>query len=243
MPLPVAVDNTDVWKTLDSLSNCDVHHEFIRSFSSLPPAHLDFITHKASALRHNVPCQIDRSKFSSGGFNISFLLIFQDDTRWILRIRVPNPSQPLTAPDMPSGSVAQMLPSSIDTMRHVKARTTIPIPEVYIYDVTGNNALGAAFIVMEYLDGVPIPYHPDLSYELLEHKLLKQICRIAYQLYSLRFTSIGGIYASPAGTLIIGPKFANDGKVIKLFSTAKEYYIALTNDYWNTAASTLLATL
>lgn len=121
-----------------------------------------------------------------------------------------------------------------------------PYPEVYFYDVNSDNALGAAFIVMDYLDGFPIPYHRDLqfdhNYEILEHKIVKQICRIAHQLYSMRFKAIGGIYASQDKKVIIGPKSADNGRTTKPFPTAKDYYHALTNDYWNNAVSKFLAT-
>src|SRR2546421_3916250 len=66
----------------------------------------------------------------------------------------------------------------LDRYYKVHQNSTIPVPEIYFYDLTCNNTLKALFIVMEYLDEVPIPYHPDLNDEYFETTILEQICRI-----------------------------------------------------------------
>jgi hypothetical protein len=125
-------------------------------------------------------------------------------------------------------------------MRYVKANSLMPVPEIYFYDTTCNNPIGASFIVMEFLEGVPIPYS-DIDSENIEQttKIYKQICLTAYQLLSVRFDQIGGVYMDSSTGVVIGPKFGSDGKAYGPINTTDEYYKTLVNEYWKSAVSSL----
>jgi hypothetical protein len=237
------MDNDTVWQSLEHLSDRHPIADFVRTLSSpLGLAPFEFITHQASSLHNNVPCHVDLSKFSLGAFNVSYSVVFEDTTRWLLRIRAPNGLQsPILNSDHGiSQATSRMLQSSIDTMRYVKANSLMPVPEIYFYDTTCNNPIGASFIVMEFLEGVPIPYS-DIDSENIEQttKIYKQICLTAYQLLSVRFDQIGGVYMDSSTGVVIGPKFGSDGKAYGPINTTDEYYKTLVNEYWKSAVSSL----
>jgi len=129
-------------------------------------------------------------------------------------------------------------------MEYVKNNTTIPLPKVYFCDSSHNNSLGAPFMVMDYIDGVPIPFS-DIDLEHLPQvtKLYKPICHISYQLCRLRFNKIGSLYTgSPTDsihTMEFRPKFRWDGVQYGPFTNVRDYYISLANRYWEDALSSM----
>lgn len=85
-----------------------------------------------------------------GSFHILFPIKFGDGARWILKV-------PATGhPDRFDESDAKALTSEALTMRLIKRKTTIPIPEVYSFDASTHNILGCPFILMEYIEAVSL---------------------------------------------------------------------------------------
>ena len=110
-----------------------------------------------------VNCDLDtRVKF--GGVHMVVLLTFEDGQQWIARVRMPRLSM------TPDGSVQicepwteidqQWMKSEIDTMRYLREHSNIPIPELFVFDVTEQNAVGAPYTMMQCIYGNSIT---DLS--------------------------------------------------------------------------------
>ena len=92
--------------------------------------------------------------------------------------------------------------SEIATIRHVKENTSIPVPEIYYQDFNPDNAVGAAFVLMERLPGRHLyKTWDDLS---LVHKkvVLCEIASVVSQFASLSFDQIGCITNNGIGPTI-----------------------------------------
>ena len=90
-------------------------------------------------------CTTSRSPLH-GSYNILFPLIFGDGVRWLFK--VPARGYHGCWDDM----AAQALTSEALTMRYLR-RNSIPVPEVYSFEASIDNALGCPFILMEYVQG------------------------------------------------------------------------------------------
>ena len=84
-----------------------------------------------------------------GSYNILFRLIFGDNVEWVLK--VPSAGHAECWDDM----AARTLRTEVSTMRFLR-RSGLPIPAVYSFDASMDNALGCPFILMEYIDGRPL---------------------------------------------------------------------------------------
>ncbi|EEP80426.1 predicted protein [Uncinocarpus reesii 1704] len=83
---------------------------------------------------------------------------------------------------------------------YVMEKTTIPIPRIHSYSITGDNILGLPFLIIEYIDGNTL-YSIKLS--ALERKkrrhLYAQISDIYIQLYRQKFDRIGALTLTENG--------------------------------------------
>ena len=83
-------------------------------------------------------------------FHTVFFLQFDDDTRWILKVPAKG------VPEKWTVMAGRRLTAEAMTMRLLRRETTIPIPEIYAFDATFNNELNCPFILMEYINGIPL---------------------------------------------------------------------------------------
>ena len=83
-----------------------------------------------------------------GSRNLVYKLEFSDGVTWALKI--PKDSHP----DDYSIFTAAMLTLGVYTQQFVRRETTIPVSEIYEYDVNGDNDLGVPFVLMEFIEGV-----------------------------------------------------------------------------------------
>ncbi|KAI9822855.1 MAG: hypothetical protein M1826_000348 [Phylliscum demangeonii] len=85
-----------------------------------------------------------------GSNHILFVLLFADGARWLLKI-------PATGyRDAWDDRSAEGLRSEALTMRLLRRTTSIPVPEVYGFNESIEPQLGCAYILLEYMDGVPL---------------------------------------------------------------------------------------
>jgi hypothetical protein len=121
-----------------------------------------------------------------------FLEFYEDGVCWIFRIGKRSPLE----------GQAHVLQSEYYSMKYIKEHTTIPLPEVYDFNIEYNherNPVCSPYLMMEALGG------RTLSGEFenvipLEHqdKLLSQLADYREQLSSLRFPKIGNLNANEA---------------------------------------------
>ncbi|KAL9052778.1 MAG: hypothetical protein Q9162_005198 [Coniocarpon cinnabarinum] len=81
-----------------------------------------------------------------GTFNILFPIVFNDGTKWLLRL--PRTG---TADDYDISHAAEV-ESEPEILKMLRQETGIPVPEVYASE-TGHDKVGYPFVLMEYLEG------------------------------------------------------------------------------------------
>ncbi len=85
-----------------------------------------------------------------GAYNILFPLEFTDGCRWILK--VPSTGYLECYDDI----AARALTAEALTMQMLKRETSIPLPKVHLFDASLDNELNCPFILMDYIEGVPL---------------------------------------------------------------------------------------
>ncbi|KAB8256638.1 hypothetical protein BDV32DRAFT_161110 [Aspergillus pseudonomiae] len=141
------------------------------------------------------------TKSTIGGIHLIRILSF-GDVQWIARVQL-EPSTPLTT---------SLLRAEIDTMDLVRARTNIPIPKVFGYEVNDENIVGSAFILMEFLlgssamdaEGGYDSHHGQA--QLAERRpFYDEVAEIQVQMTSVRLPKIGSIVRRSESSFDVGP--------------------------------------
>ena len=178
---------------LQESSKPDPHHSEVTSGESSwdddgrPPLDLNY-----DALQHIASCYlpgnhgdcVNVGKLQWGAFNEIRLLEFEDQWSCIARFTCGRDQH------------VHVAENTYATMKYVRERTTIPVPEVYFTNLDPTNAVGAPFALME-------RKHGKTYYELwhdvsLNHKLaiVEQIADVLAQLADLQFNQIGSLNAN-----------------------------------------------
>jgi len=83
--------------------------------------------------------------------------------------------------------------SEIATARYLKRRTSIPVPEIYYYDLDPDNGIGAPLVLMERMPRRHLSsFWDNLSLDG-KKSVLSQIAAMIVQLASLKFNQIGSL--------------------------------------------------
>ncbi|KAI1182632.1 kinase-like domain-containing protein [Nemania serpens] len=161
---------------------------------------------RASNLNNGRPCEVLED--TNAGLNhIVRLLRFQDsNTLWIVRIPIRR-NDTRSKPARSSGIQAE-----VDVMRLLHERTNIGIPRIFDYELTANNPIGVAFILMEFLPGnVAMDAFGGWAshYGAIppEHRysFYSSVARMQVELTSVRFSKIGIIKRDADGKYDVGP--------------------------------------
>lgn len=96
------------------------------------------------------PSDVEILEAIYGSFHVLFPVQFSGGKRWLLKI--PSHGRKDTWNELS----AQTLVAEATTMRSLKVKTTIPVPQVFDFSATIDNALGCPYILLDYLDGVPL---------------------------------------------------------------------------------------
>jgi Phosphotransferase enzyme family len=170
---------------------------------------IDALENIATALRDGLPCRcIQNADLPPGGrYNLIFYLQFADGKIWIARIpSLIRAIRPLTDP-----LSQQAMWSMISVMRLVDERTSIPVPEVYGFDVTCNNDLGRPFVFLQKLEGEllwDVLNNKWKEHEAAFEKIMKQWGAYSMELLNLKFDSIGSIFQTQDGSYEVKQLFA-----------------------------------
>lgn len=125
---------------------------------------------------------IDITSLQRGEFHEIRVLHFEDG--WSCIARFTRAAEPLAKAE-----------SELATIEYVRKHTPIPMPEIYFVNHNENHVVGAAFVLMERVNGGPLD---NLWEELsLEHKLsvIEQLAGVYGQLAGLKFDHIGSLKA------------------------------------------------
>jgi hypothetical protein len=97
-----------------------------------------------SALRS---CILSPNASGSGAFSFTVPIRFDDGVEWIAKCSRPQVFEEF--PDI----VKLKLESEVATLRLLKERTTIPVPEVFAWDSSDDNPVGVRYILMSRAEG------------------------------------------------------------------------------------------
>ncbi|KAF9354826.1 hypothetical protein BGX26_007334 [Mortierella sp. AD094] len=130
--------------------------------------------------------------------------------------------------------------SEVATMQFVSEKTSIRVPKVYAWDANPRNSVGAEYILMEKIPGVPlITVWKTMSLEK-KKEIVSQVVEILLLLFNIKnfnFERIGSLYKGEvAGVYRIGPAISDaliQGKRASVsldrgpWVDTKEYFTAL----------------
>ncbi|KAH6956493.1 hypothetical protein DER45DRAFT_631067 [Fusarium avenaceum] len=108
-------------------------------------------------------------------------------------------------------TAADALASQVAVMRLVRQKTKAPVPEIYDWDPTINNEIGAPFICMAFLRGETASHvwfdqsNGTEAREELRFNILSSLSNIMAQFDSISFDKIGSITAAQDGSFSLGP--------------------------------------
>ena len=154
----------------------------------------------------------------SGSYNIVFPIEFEDGVKWMLKIHANG--------DHFDPVAATALESEVRTMQMIRKETIIPVPTIYAFDTSSQNALLSPFILMERLDGRPL-YHlwfdsqvPKARLGHFRVKVLQNLARAMAQLNKFTLNTGGSLVFDSDGTPV-GVGSAKVMDVVALFNKAK----------------------
>ncbi|TFY77349.1 hypothetical protein EWM64_g6662 [Hericium alpestre] len=121
-------------------------------------------------------------KLAEGSFNRIFLITMHDGFQMVVRIPYP-----ITVPKF------YAIASEVATMRFLRA-SGLPVPEVYNYSPSSDNATKMEYIFMEFMRGTKLS---DVWMELEEPDIasvLRQIAQLESRMMSIPFSAGGSLY-------------------------------------------------
>jgi len=121
-------------------------------------------------------------KLAEGGFNRIFLITMHDGFEMVARIPYP-----VTVPKF------YAIASEVATMRFLRS-SGLPVPEVYDYSASSDNAAKTEYIFMEFMRGLKLS---DVWLELEEpdiDSVLRQLAQLESRMMSIPFPAGGSLY-------------------------------------------------
>lgn len=173
-------------------SSCELDVEIFGPLASIPTHSLILLaTHLQKTVLHteaSKSCLVSRI---SGSFNIAHIIQL-DNLKLVIRVPASGWGNGMTE------TAALAIRSQVATLRLIKSQTTIPVPEIYGFDTTCNNEIGAPYICMSFMPGVPVStaWFDDLDYPRLEARrlrILTSLSRALAQLSKFSFKKIGSL--------------------------------------------------
>ena len=158
---------------------------------------LDGIYNLASLFNGGRHCKRGYDEFGAwvrkGGYNMSFWVEFDDGTKRVIRF----PMVGAIAQEL----VDEKLKIEIATMMFVSTETTIPIPKLIGYGLTGNthHLNGLPFLILTHVPGKPLGGVWDELDEVAKVKIYDQMADITIQLRSHPFDRIGSLTVDDRG--------------------------------------------
>ncbi|KAK4159555.1 kinase-like domain-containing protein [Cladorrhinum sp. PSN259] len=188
-----------------------------------------------------------------GSYNLVHIIQFDDGFQLIIRIPATGWGEGITA------TATNAIESHVVTLRLIASRTTIPVPQVYSFDTTASNAIGAPYICMSFISGQTLAaaWFDDTLKTPLEDrrlKILNTLSQCLAQLGQFSFSKIGSIIheqESGEATRTVGPCYdwsENEDGTFHVtasgpYNTASEYlddHFVVTDDRkspWKVAAT------
>ncbi|KAH6954057.1 kinase-like domain-containing protein, partial [Ilyonectria sp. MPI-CAGE-AT-0026] len=136
---------------------------------------------------------------------------------------------------------ARAMESQVATMRLIRNKTTIPVPEIYALDTTDNNEISAPYICMSFIPGktlseVWFDHSGTVPREELRHRILTSLSRTMAQFSCLAFDQMGSIMTDGSGAIVAasGPFDSTSGFLDKNSIPSSNEHV------WDTAEAKVL---
>ena len=208
------------WNGQERLSNSQntPYRKLILEF--LERIDLNILCQLASNLHGGVDCQVSE-QFTFGSENVIREIVFKDGNIWIARLYF-------------RAVEAGMVRSEAITMKYVKEHTTLPVPDVFGYNASCDNALGSPYIFMEAIHG---RHHALKSFgpvlDIPQDKramVCRQLADYLSQLNSLRFPALGALDIDEHGAICLTDVFRVHDKFPRCKEPTQYYrHIALSS--------------
>jgi aminoglycoside phosphotransferase (APT) family kinase protein len=151
---------------------------------------------------------------ANGSFHLCAMIETQGHGSYVIRV----PAHGTAALWRPEHAWA--LHSEVTTMKYIHENTRVPIPKVFAYDHTGNNAIGAPYIIMEKMKGTRagdmwyecMPHAPDWRWSRItsderahrkRKNFLKSLARCMAELGRLKFPRTGKLHSDDASRQVL----------------------------------------
>ena len=160
-------------------------------YETLTSHGLDAIYTLASSFNGGRPCvrgyDDSGAWVRKGGYNMSFWVEFEDNVKWVVRF----PMVGAIAPEL----VDEKLKIEVATMRFLSDKTTIPVPRLIAYGLTGNphHRDGLPFLILTHVPGKPLPTIWKELGDPAKRKIYEQLADIVMQLRLQPFDKIGAL--------------------------------------------------
>lgn len=145
-----------------------------------------------------------------GAFNILWPIHFIDNVFWL--IKIPATGTPNTF----TKQAAEMLTAEARTIQLLKGK--VPVPEIYAFEATCDDALGVPYILMEFVDGIPLCHQwfdkstPPHKLREKNSKTLRQLAKAMLQLGDFGLAEGGSPQFDEKGDLLeaVGPLYLKE---------------------------------
>ena len=175
----------------------------------------------------------------NGSYNLVHILEFSDHVKYVIRVPVTGWG------DRFDETAKSSLKSEALTMRFIRKETTIPVPDVYAFDTTNLNEIGAPYILMSFIPGFTVSSmwfdkSGPTPLEDRRQRVLNSVAEAMAQLERFQFDKIGSLQFNGDLTsdgITIGPCYIWDEetgdneddeekmavKQLEPFNTSKSY--------------------
>ncbi len=149
----------------------------------------------------------------NGSYNLVYIVEFDDGVKYVVRVPAVGWGDRLTE------TARNSLESQALTMRFIKKETMLPLPDVYDFDTTTTNGIGAPYMVMSFIPGSTVSslWFDKSGPMPLEERRMRTLDTVAkamsqLQLTSFRFDKIGSLQFTDgtANQPTIGPCYKWD---------------------------------
>ena len=194
----------------------DEWQSFVNDHPKFAAINMNNLEWVASLANNTHSCKILR--FIHGTYNAVFDLRFENGVSWICRVhRVET--------DVDSACPKAKIESMVATMRLIRHRTSIPIPEIYAFESDQiRSSIGAAYILMEAMRGTEVEGDEEILSDDDVVAVYSQLADVVWQLSRLCFPKIGRIFESHDGEFHVGPFVDAQGNHYGPFSTSVEFF-------------------
>ncbi|KZT38065.1 kinase-like protein [Sistotremastrum suecicum HHB10207 ss-3] len=129
------------------------------------------------------------------GMNLVYTVHLSSGDSWIARFPHPLSYDPVS------------MEADLRVLMMIRSETTIPVPQVYAYDVTAENVVGLPYSLLSDIPGVPLGENWEENFDdEKRHRLLDQVAENILQLRKFEFPVIGSLIWDHDGSqFVVGP--------------------------------------